>query len=59
MALYGIALLGSTDVTQLLIQLKPPADILYDFGHIDVFTAGNAEQLAWQPMLNWIQAYSD
>lgn len=59
LALYGIALLGSTDVTQLLIQLKPPADILYDFGHIDVFTAGNAEQLAWQPMLNWIQAYSD
>ena len=56
---YGTTLLGSSDVTQLFIELKPPSEVNFDFGHIDLFTAENAEQLVWQPMLNWIRTHSD
>ncbi len=51
---YGLTLLGSTDVTNLNIQLQPDDQHLLDFGHIDLWTADNAAELVWQPIFEWI-----
>ncbi|MCB0567826.1 MAG: hypothetical protein KDD01_25940, partial [Phaeodactylibacter sp.] len=48
---------GSTDVTHHIIQLLPDEEALYDFAHIDIFIANNAEEYAWRPMLDWINAH--
>jgi len=51
---YAFAFIGSTDVTHHTIQLLPNDQAIMDFGHIDIFIANNAEELAWQPVLEWI-----
>jgi hypothetical protein len=51
---YAFAFIGSTDVTHHFIQLLPNDQAIMDFGHIDIFIANNAEELAWQPVLEWI-----
>ena len=54
---YWVGLTGSTDVTHVIPSVESPDNILEDFGHIDIFTATNAETLAWQPLLNWLNAH--
>lgn len=57
---YGIhttTLLGSQDVTHLVVDLQPAAAQLVEFGHADLFLATDAETLVWQPVLSWIQAH--
>ncbi len=51
---YTTDLLGSRDVTKLMIQFLPDANAVNDFGHMEEFTADDAEQLVWEPMLKWI-----
>lgn len=46
--------LTSAAVTRHVVQLQPAEDVLLDYGHIDLFTAGNAAETTWQPTLNWI-----
>jgi hypothetical protein len=53
-----VSFLGSTDVTQIYVQLHPDEDAAIDFGHIDVFTAFNAPELIWRPILDWVVAHS-
>ncbi|MEA2563450.1 MAG: hypothetical protein QOH06_4954 [Acidobacteriota bacterium] len=55
--LYTTTLLGSADVTSLVIDRQPPANQLADFGHADLFLANNAQTLVWQPVLSWIQSH--
>jgi len=55
---YGLTLLGSTDITILNIQLHPDDQPALDFGHIDLWTANNAPELVWQPMLDWINDHT-
>ena len=55
---YTVSLLGSTDITQLYVSLRPPEEIALDYGHIDIFTAANAPQLVWQPLLDWVRSHS-
>ena len=55
---YGISLMGSSDVTHLIPSIGAPS-LEEEFGHIDIFTAYNAETLVWEPVLNWISAHSD
>jgi hypothetical protein len=55
---YCLSLLGSTDITKVRVQLRPDEEALLDFGHIDIFIASNAPELAWQPMLDWIESHS-
>jgi hypothetical protein len=43
------------DVTHHIVQLMSPEDAWLDFAHIDLFTAENAPQVAWQPTLAWLQ----
>jgi hypothetical protein len=55
---YTLSLLGSTDVTSFNVALYPPEYGVADFGHIDLFTANNAEGLVWMPVLDWIVDHS-
>jgi len=54
---YAFSQVGSTDVTHHIIQLRPDGEGLLDFGHIDIFIGSNAEELAWRPLLDWINAH--
>jgi hypothetical protein len=49
--------LGSNDITYLYVTVGAP-DPTLDYGHIDIFTASNAPQLVWQPVLQWIEDHS-
>ncbi len=51
---HTFSLLGSSDVTTVLVQLHPDGDEALDFGHVDIWTAENAPGLVWQPILDWI-----
>jgi hypothetical protein len=57
---YTTTLTASKDVTDLLVQLEPdrtPESRMIDFGHVDVYTAANAETLVWRPLLDWLKAH--
>lgn len=55
---YGatLDLLSSADVSRLEAQLHPPSEIELDFAHIDLFTAENAPELVWRPILRWVKS---
>lgn len=53
---YTTTLIGSDDITTLEIQVTP--EVLTDFGHVDIFTAVDAEALFWQPVLDWIEDHT-
>jgi len=55
---YTLSLLGSTDVTSLIVGFQPPENRLLDFGHVDLFSANNAAQDVWTPILAWIDAHT-
>jgi hypothetical protein len=45
-------------VTSFDVALYPPEYGVADFGHIDLFTADNAQSLVWLPVLDWINDHS-
>ena len=55
---YATTLLGSTDVTHLVVRLHPPGEEVLDYGHLDILTGREAPALVWQPMLEWIATHS-
>jgi pimeloyl-ACP methyl ester carboxylesterase len=55
--IYTTTLLGSTDVTTLVVHKVPASQRLADYGHADLFLANDAQTLVWQPLLNWLQAH--
>ncbi|HYI09033.1 MAG TPA: hypothetical protein VEK57_08165 [Thermoanaerobaculia bacterium] len=55
--IYTTTLLGSTDVTSLVINKVPSTQRLFDYGHADLFLADDADDLVWQPMLEWVEAH--
>lgn len=55
--LYTTTLLGSTDVTALIIHKVPAAQRLADYGHADLFLANDAQTLVWGPLLNWVRGH--
>jgi len=56
--LYMTTLVGSTDVSSVIVQLHPDSEIGLDFGHIDLFAAQNAEGLVWTPILSWLVGHA-
>ena len=52
LGIYPLSLTASDDVTSLVVSTQP--DITVDFGHIDLFLAPIAEELAWEPLLDWV-----
>lgn len=57
LGIYTTTLLGSTDVTTLIVDLQPPAAQIAEFGHADIFLATSAQNFPWQAILGWIQAH--
>jgi pimeloyl-ACP methyl ester carboxylesterase len=55
LGVYTTTLLGSTDVTTLVIDKTPDTQRLLDYGHADLFLAHDAETLVWQPLLSWLR----
>jgi hypothetical protein len=53
---YTTTLVGSSDVTSLVVSKVPPAQRLFDYGHADLFLANDAQQQVWQPLLDWMNA---
>jgi len=56
---YTMQLLGSSDITIIMMQVLSDADAVNDFGHMEPFTASKSKQLVWQPMHAWIVAHSN
>jgi hypothetical protein len=54
---YVLTLLGSQDKKMLVIGLYPPEAVALDFGHGDLLWAGNAKQLVWKPIYQWIKQH--
>jgi pimeloyl-ACP methyl ester carboxylesterase len=57
LGLYSLTLLGSTDVTSLIIQLLPPEDWGLDYGHNDLFMADGAVELVYDPIVEWMESH--
>ncbi len=57
LGVYSTTLLGSTDVTVHVVELLPPEGRLFDYGHADLFLAGDAESRVWQPILDWLTSH--
>jgi pimeloyl-ACP methyl ester carboxylesterase len=54
--IYTTTLLGSTDVSSLIVSKVPAEQRLFDYGHADLFLANDAQQQVWQPLLDWMNA---
>jgi len=57
LGVYTTTLLGSTDVTTHIVHKVPAAQRIVDYGHADLFLAGDAQTQVWQPILSWVQAH--
>ncbi|WP_374261874.1 hypothetical protein [Corallococcus sp. RDP092CA] len=53
---YSTRLLGSTDVTRLIVRSRPEAQRALDVGHADLFLARDARVRVWRPILQWMEA---
>lgn len=56
--LYSLTLLGSKDVSTHIVSFYPPAQAAFDFGHVDLFYARNAQALVWTAIYNWLVVHA-
>lgn len=56
---YTPSLTASRDVEWLTVQLLTPGEVMFDFGHADLFLATDAEALVWQPLLDWLVVHRE
>ncbi len=56
-AAFTTTLLGSDDVETRVISQLPPGQNAFDFGHLDVLTGTDAEELVWEPILDWLRRH--
>lgn len=54
--IYTTTLLGSTDVSSLVVNKVPEPQRILDYGHADLFLAHDAQTEVWEPLLAWINA---
>lgn len=54
---YTLSLLGSSDITSMIVQLESPDESALDYGHADLLWADNALQQVWQPITEWIKTH--
>lgn len=55
--LYTTTLVGSSDVTTLVVRELDPARQDEDYGHGDLLYAGGAPAVAWEPLAGWIESH--
>jgi hypothetical protein len=58
LAEYTTQLLGSKDITNIMIQLQPGDDVVNDYGHMDPLTADEAPRNVWEPIHAWLVSRS-
>ncbi len=51
---YTLSVIGSSDVSSLVIQLHPDEEAALDFGHADIFMGENADELIWPTVTDWV-----
>jgi hypothetical protein len=56
--LYTLTLLGSQDVSSLIVSFYPPEQAAFDFGHADLFHSQDAENLVWSPIYQWLSRHN-
>jgi hypothetical protein len=56
---YCLGLLGSTDITDMVLQTLPDDQGLFDIGHIDLWIADIAPDMVWDPVLDWIEDHTN
>jgi hypothetical protein len=56
--LYTLTLLGSQDVSSLIVSFYPPEQAAFDFGHVDLFHAQDADDLVWSPIYQWLSSHN-
>jgi hypothetical protein len=54
---YLTEIVGSQDVSSLIVRERPPEEATLDVGHNDLFLSGEARELFWEPILAWIRAH--
>jgi hypothetical protein len=55
--LYTLTLLGSQDVSSLIVSFYPPEQAALDFGHADLFYGQGADDLVWSPICQWLSQH--
>jgi hypothetical protein len=55
--LYTLTLLGSQDVSSLIVGFYPPEQAALDFGHVDLFYGQDADDLVWSPIYQWLSQH--
>jgi hypothetical protein len=55
--LHSLSLLGSKDVSSLVVRRLPDEARALDYGHADLFLADDAEATVWTPVLNWLERH--
>ncbi len=55
--LHTLSLLGSRDVSSLVVRRFPDAARVLDYGHSDLFLADDAEATVWTPVLQWLERH--
>jgi hypothetical protein len=56
---YTASLTATKDFQEFTVQLLSDDEYMLDFGHADLFCATDAEELVWQPMLDWLLAHRE
>jgi hypothetical protein len=54
---HGLTLLGSQDVTSLVVRTRVEAERALDYGHADLFLADDARERVWTPLLQWVRQH--
>ncbi|WP_375770514.1 hypothetical protein NR798_06355 [Archangium gephyra] len=55
--LHSLSLLGSPDVSSVVVQRYPDVYRVVDYGHADLFLAADAPTAVWAPILDWVQRH--
>jgi pimeloyl-ACP methyl ester carboxylesterase len=55
---YSTTLLGSRDVSRVLVRLQPVGQELIDYGHVDLWQGTESTTLAWQPLTHWLLTHT-
>lgn len=53
--LHSLSLLGSGDISSLMVRRFPDTARVLDYGHSDLFLADDAEATVWTPVLQWLE----
>ena len=55
--IYSTTLLGSDDVTTLIVQHQTAENAMLDFGHGDIWFSAAAKTEVWEPLADWLEAH--